>query len=72
MQIKLSEVVEAIDNTETDRQYYYYIPEERIIIPDDDSIKEKQLIPLPTHKQIDDYGTMRDFIESLDEGEERE
>ncbi|MBR3227872.1 MAG: GNAT family N-acetyltransferase [Erysipelotrichaceae bacterium] len=72
MQIKLSEVVEAIDNTETDRQYYYYIPEERIIIPDDDSIKEKQLIPLPTHKQIDDYGTMRDFIESLDESKEKE
>ena len=72
MQIKLKEVKEAIDDTTVDKQYYYYIPEERIFIPEDDSIKEKQLIPLPTHKQIDDYGIMKDFIDSLDESEEKE
>ena len=72
MQIKLNEVTEAINNTTTDTQYYYYLPEERIITLDDDSINEKQLIPLPSHKQIDDYGTMRSFIEDLDESEEKE
>ncbi len=68
MQIKLEEVIEAIDSTDTDTNYFYYIPEERIIEADD-SIKEKYLIPLPTHKQIDDYGTMKAFIESLDDSE---
>ncbi|MBR2578326.1 MAG: hypothetical protein IKE38_05270, partial [Erysipelotrichaceae bacterium] len=72
MQIKLKEVVEAIGNTTTDTQYYYYIPEERIIVLEDDSISEKQLVPLPSHKQIDDYGTMRNFIEDMDESEEKE
>ena len=70
MQIKLDEVIEAIDKTTIDTQFYYYIPEERIIEKDeDDSIKEKQLIPLPSHKQIDDYGTMKNFIEDLDDEE---
>ena len=68
MQIKLEEVIEAIDSTDIDTNYFYYIPEERIIEADD-SIKEKYLIPLPSHKQIDDYGTMKAFIESLDDEE---
>ncbi|MBR0462337.1 MAG: GNAT family N-acetyltransferase [Erysipelotrichaceae bacterium] len=72
MQIKLSEVTEAIGKTTVDKQYYYYLPEERIISLEDDSISEKQLIPLPSHKQIDDYGTMRSFIEDMDECEEKE
>ena len=69
MQIKLDEVIEAIDKTDVETQYYYYIPEERIIIRDDDSIKDKYLIPLPSHKQIDDYGTMKNFIEDLSDEE---
>ena len=69
MQIKLEEVIEAIDKTDVETQYYYYIPEERIIIKDDDTIKDKYLIPLPSHKQIDDYGTMKNFIEDLDDEE---
>lgn len=72
MQIKLAEVVEAIDDTDVDTQYWYYIPEERIIIRDDDSIKDKEVIALPSHKQIDDYGTMRNFIEEKTDGEARE
>ena len=72
MQIKLDEVVEAIDNTDVDTHFYYYIPEERIIEQSDEEIKEKYLIPLPTHKQIDDYGTMRNFIEDKTDGEARE
>ena len=36
MQIKLQEVVDAIDSTDVNTQYYYYIPEERIILKDDD------------------------------------
>lgn len=68
MQIKLSEVVEAIDNTTVDSHYYYYIDEERII-EDDDSVSQTKLIPLPSHKQIDDYGTMKNFIEQLEDEE---
>lgn len=69
MQIRLDEVVNAIDETDVDTQFYYYIPEERIITKDDDSLNEKQLIPLPSHKQIDDYGTMKRFIEDLTDEE---
>ncbi len=70
MQIKLDEVIEAIGKTDAETQYYYYIPEERIILrEDDDGIKDKQLIPLPSHKQIDDYGTMKNFIEDLTDEE---
>ena len=72
MQIKLSEVIEAIDNTDVNSQYYYYIPEERIILKGDEDIKEKYLIPLPTHKEIDDYGTMKSFIEERCDGEAKE
>ncbi len=73
MQIKLEEVVEAIDSTDVNTQYYYYIPEERIILKDeDDQIKDKYLIPLPSHKQIDDYGTMKNFIEEKTDGEAKE
>ena len=70
MQIKLEEVIEAIDNTDINTDYFYYIPEERIIEADP-NLKEKDYIPLPTHKQIDDYGTMRAFIESLEDEEAR-
>lgn len=69
MQIKLSELVEAINNTTADTQYYYYIPEERIIIRDDDSISDSKLIALPSHKQIDDYGSMKSFIEQVEDEE---
>ena len=69
MQIKLSELVEAISNTTADTQYYYYIPEERIMIKDDDSISDSKLIALPSHKQIDDYGSMKSFIEQVEDEE---
>lgn len=72
MQIKLQEVIEAIDSTDINTQYYYYIPEERIILNDEDLVKEKYLIPLPSHKQIDDYGTMKAFIEEKTDGEAKE
>ena len=72
MQVKLSEVIEAIDNTDVNSQYYYYIPEERIILKGDEDIKEKYLIPLPTHKEIDDYSTMTMFIEEKCDGEAKE
>lgn len=72
MQVKLSEVIEAIDKTDVNTQYYYYIPEERIILKGDEDIKEKYLIPLPTHKQIDDYSTMAMFIEEECDGEAKE
>ena len=72
MQVKLSEVIEAIDKTDVNTQFYYYIPEERIILKGDDDIKEKYLIPLPTHKEIDDYGTMSMFIEEKCDGEAKE
>ncbi len=68
MQIKLEEVIEAIEKTDTDTQYYYSIPEERILIPDEEE-NDRNLIPLPSHKQIDDYGTMRSFISELEESE---
>ena len=73
MQIKLEEVISAIDETTIDRQYYYYIPEERIISSEDtDGIKDKQLIALPSHKQIDDYSTMKNFIAEKTDGEAQE
>ena len=68
MQIKLEEVIEAIEKTDADTQYYYSIPEERIFVPDEEE-DLKKLIPLPSHKQIDDYGTMRSFISELDDSE---
>ncbi|MBR4421166.1 MAG: GNAT family N-acetyltransferase [Erysipelotrichaceae bacterium] len=72
MQIKLSEIVEALDNTDVNTRYCYYIPEERIILMGEEDLDEKQLIPLPTHKEIDDYHTMRSFIEQLDDTEAAE
>ena len=72
MQVKLSEVIEAIDKTDVDTQYFYYIPEERIILKGDEEIKERHLIPLPTHKEIDDYSTMSMFIEEECDGEAKE
>ena len=72
MQIKLSELVDALDNTDVNTRYYYYLPEERIVMKEDDDFDEKELIPLPTHKQIDDYQTMQHFIEELDEPEASE
>ena len=73
MQIKLEEVINAIDDTTVDEQFFYYIPEERIIAKEDtDGIKDKQLIPLPSHKQIDDYSTMKNFIAEKTDGEAQE
>ncbi len=73
MQIKLQEVVDAIDQTDVNTQFYYYIPEERIILKEEDeAFKDRELIPLPSHKQIDDYGTMKNFIEERTDGEAKE
>ena len=46
MQIKLSELVEALDNTDVNTRYYYYLPEERIVLKEDDDFDEKELIPM--------------------------
>ena len=73
MQIKLSEVIEAIEETDVEQSFFYYIPEERIISGEDcEDISDRQLIPLPSHKQIDEYGTMRSFIEEKCDGEAAE
>ena len=74
MQIKLSEVVDALEKTGVDDRYYYYIPEQRIISFDYDGSEEsyedfdeKELIALPSHKEKDDYGIMARFIEDLED-----
>ena len=71
MQITLDEVVKAIDDTDIDTRYCYYIPEERIILQDDE-LDQRDLIPLPSHKEINDYQTMLDFIELKTDGEAKE
>ena len=75
MQIKLNEVIDALDMTSASKQFYYYIPEERIISSDDfddEDINSKDLLALPSHKEKDDYSIMESFIESLPESQGKE
>ena len=71
MQIKLSEVVTAIEMTSIEKQFYYYIPEE-IIIEDVEELDFDDYIALPSNKEKDDYGTMLSFIEDRCDGEAKE
>ena len=68
MQIKLREVIDALEETSVDKQFYYYINEERII-PFDEEIDLDEVISLPTNKEIDNYGIMCNFIDDLDDEE---
>ena len=79
MQIKLDDVIDALEKTNVDTQFYYYIPEERIICfedADDDEYLEafnnNQLISLPSNSQKQDYQLMKDFIEEKADGEAKE
>lgn len=73
MQIKLSEVIDAIDATNIDNSFVYYIQEERIISNDDlDEEDLNNYISLPSFKEKDDYHIMESFVYSLDEGEAKE
>ncbi len=80
MKIRLDDVIEAIEFTSDETEYYYYIPQERILmrnsfegwvdrdIPRD--IEPEDLIPLPTRREVDDYGNMAHFIEAKVKDEE--
>lgn len=77
MQIKLREIIDALEQTNADSQFYYYIPEQRIISFDYDGetiddYDRKDLIALPSYKEKDDYGIMKSFIDSLDQSEAKE
>ena len=82
MKVNLEDVLEAIDFTSDEISHYYYIPQERIIMRNEfegwvdpdlpDEVEPEDLIPLPTRREIDDYGNMLSFIEQKTDGDARE
>ena len=81
MQVNLYDVIDAIENTIEGNEWYYYIPGQRIIgrnrdgfygegIPQE--LPMKEVVLLPDHRTVDDYGNMVRFIENEVKGEAQE
>lgn len=79
MQVRLEDVIIAIEQTDIEHQFHYYIPEERIVFFDDSGDEEyleafnnDELIALPSSSQKQDYKMMQDFIKEKTYGEAKE
>ena len=79
MQVRLEDVIIAIEQTDIEHQFHYYIPEERIVFFDDSDDEEyleafnnDELIALPSSSQKQDYKMMQDFIKEKTYGEAKE
>lgn len=66
MEVNLNDIIDAIDEVNGEEDQFYYDPATGKIIYDADE-PEDGWIMLPTHDEIDDYGTMKRFIERIDD-----
>lgn len=78
MQINLYDIIDAIENTVEGTDWYYYVPTGQIIGKNSEGFyghgvaKElpmKDVIALPDHRTVDDYGNMERFAEYEVKGE---
>ena len=81
MQVNLYDVIDALENNIEGNEWFYYIPEQKIIGRNSggfygDGIAEelpmKDVIALPDHRAVNDYGNMERFIEYEVKGEAQE
>ena len=81
MQVNLYDVIDAIENTIEGNTWYYYIPMQKIIGRNADGfygegvsgeLPMKDVIELPDHRTVNDYGNMERFIEYEVKGEAQE
>ena len=81
MQVNLYDVIDALENNIEGNEWYYYIPAQKIIGRNSDGFygegiaKElpmKDVIALPDHRAVNDYGNMERFIEYEVKGEAQE
>lgn len=72
MQVKLSEIVDALEMSDIDHRFVYYIPEERVLLLEDEEFYDDEVIALPSYKEKNDYGIMEGFIEDECSGEAKE
>lgn len=66
MEVNLNEIIDAIDEVNGEEDQFYYDPSTGRVIYDADE-PEDGWIMLPTHDEIDDYGTMKQFVERIDD-----
>lgn len=67
MEVKLRDIISCIEDDRPNHQYWFN--------PKDGSITMEQqngYLPLPDHEEIDEYGNMRNFIDTLDESTAKE
>lgn len=80
MKVLLQDVIDAIEQTDSNHEFYYYPLEEIIFLVNDGQIvsdlkelQDKELddlddvISLPTQQERNDYGIMQDFIAQVDD-----
>lgn len=80
MKVLLQDVIDAIEQTDSNHEFYYYPLEEIIflvndgqIVSDLEELQDKKLddlddvISLPTQQERNDYGIMEDFIAQVDD-----
>ena len=80
MKVLLQDVIDAIEQTDSNHEFYYYPLEEIIflvndgqIVSDLEELHDKELddlddvISLPTQQERNDYGIMEDFIAQVDD-----
>ena len=74
MKVRLDDVIGVIE-TGGDEEYFYVIPEETIMSRSElrsTDYEEEDLIRLPDRREVDDYGNMRRFIETVKDDNVRE
>lgn len=66
MEVNLNEIIDAIDEVNGEEDQFYYDPATGKVIYDADEAEDGWIM-LPTHDEIDDYGTMKQFVERIDD-----
>lgn len=82
MKVKLTDVIDAIDNADDSTAYVYYIPYEEIMICEnghyigddlhedfDETAEEQDFIALPDRHEINDYQNMEKFADQYEDEE---
>ena len=72
MSIRLQDAVDALERTDRDHSYVYDLRNDRFVSVDEISAGSDECIPLPDHRQIDDYGIMEDYIAQVKDSEAKE
>ena len=71
MKVNLQDVVDTLDMTSTEDRYWYDVDTDRFVDSHERN-ENHDLIALPDHYEINDYGIMEDFIEQVKDDEARE